>query len=208
MGHPAVLKTFFIADKAVTIFVPHPAELAVMQQKQQEENVSFYWAKVWPAAIGLCDFLRKNIHYVSDRNVLELAAGPGLPGIYCAGYAKHVCISDIAATAVELVQRSVTHLQLKNVDCFVADWNDLSIIPIPEVVLLSDINYDPAQFEQLLLAIQFLLEKHCTIILSTPQRLMAKDFINQLLPFCKEQTEEEVQMEETRTMVSVFVLQK
>ena len=166
----------------------------------------FAEAKVWPAAVGLCIFLQNNLHYIKNKKVLELAAGPGLPGIFCAAYACQVCISDIKPQAVALARLSATQHQLENISCRVIDWNDLQDVPLPEVLLLSDINYEPSQFEQLLSVIHYFLDNQCTIILSTPQRLMAKDFINQLLLFCEEQTETEVELEGQKTNISVFVL--
>lgn len=208
MTHPAILKTFFIGNKGIEIFVPNPDDLIAAYKKEEKGATSLYWAKVWPAAIGLCNFLQNNSSYIINKNVLELAAGPGLPGIFCAEYAQQVCISDVETEAITLIEQSVAYLQLKNIECLVIDWNDLTTILIPEIVLLSDINYDPAQFDQLIYAIHFLLDKQCTIILSTPQRLMAKDFINQLLPFCNEQTEVEVGMDGVKTSISIFVLKK
>jgi hypothetical protein len=37
---------------------------------------------------------------------------------------------------------------------------------------------------------------------------MAKEFINQLLLYCKEQAETEVEMEGHKTIISVFVLKR
>ena len=206
MHFSPLLQTFFINDKAIEIFVPNTL---LLKETHNSKNVtSLYWTKVWPSAIGLCIFLQNNLHYIKNKKVLELAAGPGLPGIFCAAYARQVCISDIEPQAVVLIHRSAMHHQLENVNCSVIDWNDLKDVPLPEVLLLSDINYEPSQFEQLLSVIRFFLDNGCTIILSTPQRLMAKSFINQLLLFCKEQAETEVQMEGQKTTVSVFVLKK
>jgi predicted nicotinamide N-methyase len=208
MYSPPVLQTFFINDKAIEIFVPDPVLLKETYKNKEENTASLYWAKVWPAAVGLCIFLQNNLHYIKNKKILELAAGPGLPGIFCAAYARQVCISDIEPQAVVLASQSATQHQLENVNCRVIDWNELQNVPLPEVLLLSDINYEPSQFEQLLSVIRYFLDNQCTIILSTPQRLMAKDFINQLLLFCKEQTETEVEMESQKTTISVFVLKK
>lgn len=208
MPHPAILQQFLINTQAIEIFVPDPVFLKDEYKSKQANADSLYWARVWPSAIGLCIFLQENLQYIKDKNVLELAAGPGLPGIFLAPYAQQVCISDIEPQAVALMQQSAIHHQLKNVSCGVIDWNDLQDVPLPEVILLSDINYEPAQFKQLLLVIHYFLDKRCTIILSTPQRLMAKEFINQLLVFCKEQTVIEVNLEDRKTTISVFVLWK
>jgi len=208
MQTPLVLQTFFINNKSIKIFAPNPVYLRETHKKKEENVTSLYWAKVWPAAIGLCIFLQNNLHYIKNKDVLELAAGPGLPGIFCAAYARQVCISDIEPQAVEIVRLSAKQHQLENVSCRVIDWNNLQEAPLPEVLLLSDINYAPSQFEQLLSVILYILDNQCTIILSTPQRLLAKSFINQLLLFCKEQTETEIEMEGQKTTISVFVLKK
>lgn len=208
MTHPSILKAFFIGNKVVEIFVANPDDLTEAYKKDEKEATSLYWAKVWPAAIGLCNFLQDKLSYIYGKNILELAAGPGLPGIFCSEYAQTVCISDVEPGAVALVQRSVAHHQLKNIESLIVDWNDLTAVSIPDIVLLSDINYDPSQFDQLLRTIHFLLDKQCVILLSTPQRLMAKDFINQLLVFCKEQREVEVEMEGRKTNISIFVLKR
>jgi len=208
MHSSPVLQTFFIHDKGIEIFVPNPLLIKETYKNNGEDPASLYWAKVWPAAIGLCNFLQDHFSYITNKNILELAAGPGLPGIFCAAFARQVCISDIEPQAVELARFSATHHQLKNVSCRTIDWNDLSGVPLPEILLLSDINYAPSQFEQLLSVMHYFLNNECTIILSTPQRLMAKDFINQLLPFCKEQAETEVEKEGQKTIISVFVLKK
>ena len=50
---------------------------------------------------------------------------------------------------------------------------------------MSDVNYDPEDFENLLQLILLFLAKGQTILLSTPQRLVGKAFITALLPFCK-----------------------
>ena len=207
--HPSpVFQTFFINDKSISIFVPDPLLIKETYKSNEEGSASLYWAKVWPAAIGLCTFLQKNLHYIENKNVLELAAGPGLPGIFCAAYARKVCISDKEPQAVSLARLSAAHHQIKNLSCLVIDWNYFKEVPLPEVLLLSDINYEPSQFEQLLSVVHYFLENDCTIILSTPQRLMAKDFINQLLLYCKEQAETEVEMEGQKTIISIFVLKK
>ena len=204
----SILQSFLIRNKSIGIFVPDPDELVEEFKTQKRAPTAFYWAKVWPAAIGLCTFLQDNLHYIKNKNILELAAGPGLPGIFSAAHASSVCISDVEPKAVALVQQSVALHQLTNVCCQVIDWNDLTGVTIPETVLLSDINYEPTQFKKLFTIIDYLLINHCTIILSTPQRLMAKDFINQLLMHCKDQATVDVEMDGKQTAISVFVLKQ
>lgn len=206
MPNSPILHRFDFTDHAIEIFIPDGIRVKEEYKKGGTDVVSPYWAKIWPAAVGLCYFLQDRLHYIKDKKVLELAAGLGLPGIFCASYASEVCISDIEAEAVAIMQLSVAKQQLKNVACRVVDWNQLEEVAIPDVLLLSDINYEPAQFEKLLSIIQYFLSNRCTILLSTPQRLMAKNFINQLLPLCAEQATVPLEWHGQQTAISVFVL--
>jgi len=184
----------FSFDKEFAIFIPDPAVIA---EEYKDDKHSSYWAQPWPAAIGLCHFLQQHSHFIKDKNVLELAAGVGLAGLYAAKSAKQVHITDIEPQAMEYIQQSAAHNQLHNVTCAFMDWKDAVQLPLPEVVLLSDVNYAPALFEELEKLIIHFIQNKVTVILSTPQRLVAKEFINRLLPYCKERGDEEG--------VSVFV---
>ena len=198
------LESFTIGDKAISIFVPD----SVAIQKKFHHQHAPYWTQVWHAAVGLCIFLQQHPDYIKNKTVLELGAGLGLPGIVAATIAKHVSITDKSKAAVTIVQQSVLLQQLKNVSCKVVDWNDSKGRLIPEVVLLSDINYEPDAFAPLLSMINYFLENNCTIILSTPQRLMAKAFIEQVLVNCANQATISVLLREKKEDISVFVLVK
>ncbi len=208
MPYTHTIHSFHFHNHHIEIFIPNRKLIKDDYKKGEADFTSPYWAKLWPSAIGLCQFLQNNLHYIQNKKVLELAAGLGLPGMFCASRASQVCISDIEPQAVELARQSALHNQLANVTCHVIDWNNLEEVAIPDTLLLSDINYEPAQFEKLLSVIRYFLSNHCIIILSTPQRLMAKDFITQLLPNCKEQATVTADLEGQPTDISVFVLKE
>jgi hypothetical protein len=67
------------------------------------------------------------------------------------------------------------------------------------------VNYSPASFPVLFDTICSFLEAGATIILSTPQRLMAKEFITRLLPFTIQQDEV---ITELGVAISIFVYSK
>jgi predicted nicotinamide N-methyase len=192
------LQHFYINQKAVALFIPQNVS-------QVTSHYSPYWAKVWPASIGLCCFLENNLHYILNKKVLELAAGLGLPSIFAAGYAKEVFASDIEPAAIAYIQHSARHHQLQNVKAAIIDWNEPLKIETPDVLLLSDVNYSPASFPVLFDTICSFLEAGATIILSTPQRLMAKEFITRLLPFTIQQDEV---ITELGVAISIFVYSK
>jgi predicted nicotinamide N-methyase len=191
----------------IDLFVPNAQEVQddYFQQKQVQAQVPFpHWTKLWPAALAMADVIHQHPELVLHKNVLELAAGLGLPSLIAARYAHSVCCSDYLQEAVDAMAGSARHLQLSNVTCQLLDWNRLPDELTADVLLLSDINYDPDQFDQLYLVLQRFLQQGTLILLTTPQRLMAKPFIEELLPFCRQQQE----MNVAATAVSLLVLAK
>src|SRR5687768_15878424 len=136
----------------IDLFVPNAQEVqdSYFRQKQEQADVPFpHWTKLWPAALAMADFIHEHPELVQHKNVLELAAGLGLPSFVAARYANRVCCSDYLNEAVATMARSAQHLQLSNVTCLLLDWNYLLADLSADVLLLIDINYDPEQFEQL-----------------------------------------------------------
>ena len=77
-----------------------------------------------------------------------------------------------------------------------------------EVLILSDVNYDPAQFDVLIHLIDKFIHQGCTIILSTPQRIMASPFIQKLEAYIIERYETLVDENDIPKEISILVLSK
>ncbi|MCS3794770.1 methyltransferase [Niastella sp. OAS944] len=191
----------------IDLYIPNAQEVQniYFQQRQVQAHVPFpHWTKLWPAALAMSDFIFNHPEVVKDKKVLELAAGLGLPSFVAARFANRVCCSDYLEEAVDAMNKTVQHLQLTNVSCELLDWNHLPSDLTSDVLLLSDINYDPEQFDKLCQVLQRFIQQGTFIILTTPQRLMAKPFIEKLLPICKQQYE----MTADNTSISLLVLHK
>jgi predicted nicotinamide N-methyase len=167
-----------------------------------------YWAKVWPSAIALHNVLQTHPILIRDKTVLELGAGIGLPSLLMASEAKTIQVSDYDLEAVELLRKNIAHLQLQNVKALQIDWNDLPENIDPEVIILSDVNYDPTQFETLTKLIQKFIHQGCAIILSTPQRIMASPFVQKLEGYIIERHEALVDENGIPKEISILVLSK
>jgi methyltransferase-like protein 23 len=178
-------------------------------QKHRNPKTPFpYWTQVWPAALAMAEFLVRHPEYVQHKKVLELAAGLGLPSLVAARWASEVQCSDYLPDAVAVIRQSVASNALANVTPLVLDWNHLPADLSTDVLLVSDINYDPSQFTVLKAVLQGFLEKGTTILLSTPQRLMAKPFVEQLLPLSKSAEQMTVMHHGEKVSISLFVLKQ
>ncbi|MCH5596706.1 class I SAM-dependent methyltransferase [Niabella ginsengisoli] len=204
MTFPLILQSYSIDDVEQEIYIP---DQSYIQQFYKDNTNAAYWARIWPASVGLCKFLKQNLKYIAGKKILELAAGLGLPGIYSAPYAETVTITDKEPLAEDIVRKSAAYLKLTNVQAKTLNWKDISPEQPLDVLLLSDVNYEPAVFKELEDVLINYLKNKITVIISTPQRLVARQFINSLLPYCIKQWNCSIILENSETGVSVFVLQ-
>jgi predicted nicotinamide N-methyase len=167
-----------------------------------------FWAKIWPSSIALIEVLKAHPHLIQDKCVLEIAAGIGLPSLMMADIAKSIQISDYDKEAVSLLQKNIEHLQLQNVKAMQLDWNAIPDNMQPEVILLSDVNYDPMQFDTLISLINKFMDQRCSVILSTPQRIMASPFVQKLETYIKERYDKLVDENGIHKEISILVLSK
>jgi methyltransferase-like protein 23 len=195
-------KKFSISGKAVEIFVPDESQL---KQLYKEGKIAFpFWSQVWPSAIALSEYVMEHPEMICNKKILELAAGLGLPSLFASYYASQVVCSDQDKEAVAIINRSIQHNGIKNCTASVLDWNDLPVNLEADVLLLSDINYDPETFPSLQSMIRDFLQKQTRIILSTPQRLMAKEFVDAIIPYTFSREDRAV----GPVMTSIFLLGK
>jgi hypothetical protein len=89
----------------------------------------------------------------------------------------------------------------------VLDWSELPPDLNTDVVLLSDVNYEQQSFTTLLSVLNRFLLEGKQVILATPQRLMAKDFIGSLLPFVRQQHQYQINEGSSSTWITVLFLQ-
>jgi predicted nicotinamide N-methyase len=193
-----------LPEGGVSLYVPD-AE-AVENAFRQGELTFPYWSQVWPAARALAATLQRNPTLVGQKTVLELGAGLGLPSLVAAHYATKVQSTDIAQEAVTLVAASAKRNGLANLEAEVLNWTHLPPGPPAEVVLLSDVNYAPADLPPLQQLLLRLLREGVELVLSTPQRIIARQFLEPLLPFIRQSEEQLVQHGGGEVACSVLTL--
>ena len=152
----------------------------------QNKNTAFpFWAKVWPSSKAMTTFLQSEISLIQSKRVLEIGSGIGLPSFSIASHVSELIISDYSSDAVELIERNITHLSLPHAKSMHIDWNAISDDIHADVVLLSDINYNPDDFTPLLSMIQCFIAAGSTVIIATPQRIMTNPFVESIKPLIK-----------------------
>lgn len=195
----------------VLLYVPDSTLVKTTYENLLAKNSSTpfpFWAKIWPASIALSNFLQTEPHWIKNKRVVEIGAGIGLPSFLIAPYTTEIIISDYAIEAVELIEKNIEYLGLKNIKAMCLDWNHFPLAIYGDTILLSDINYAPAEFESLLLLINRLLQKGCTILIATPQRIMTNPFVEKLKPFIKRTVIQTVETLNETTDIGIVILSR
>ncbi|XP_034394789.1 methyltransferase-like protein 23 isoform X1 [Cyclopterus lumpus] len=125
-----------------------------------------YGMYVWPCAVVLAQYLWTRRETLRGKKVLELGAGVSLPGVVAARCGAQVTLSDGAKTPLCLdnCRRSCEANGLLDVGVLSLTWGEVSpellLLPELDIILGSDVFYEPQDFEDVLLTVAFLLRKN------------------------------------------------
>ncbi|MCX6318717.1 MAG: methyltransferase domain-containing protein [Bacteroidetes bacterium] len=186
MKYPIIVTAF---DNGVELFIPDPEQVKTVYEQLllQDASAPFpFWAKIWASANALAAYLSEHPELIAGKHLLEIGAGIGLPSFTIAPHTASLIISDHNADAVALLEKNIEHSGLAHIKCRQLDWNHFPEDITADIVLLSDVNYAPDQFDNLLYLIKRFTQQGSTILLSTPQRIMASPFVQSLQQFCCE----------------------
>lgn len=177
----------------------------MVQSYYSRQPQDAFWSRVWPAAEALCQFITKHADEINGKRVWELAAGLGLPSLLAAHRAQHVCCTEQQPQAIPYINLSANKNGLTNLKAAAGSWEDIPATIDADILLLSDVNYDPVHFPALQNSLYKIIEQGIPVWLSTPQRLMAKPFVEAMLPYCIHR--EEVLVSKDQLPMQVWVLQ-
>jgi len=185
MTYPVNLVDF---ESELSLYVPDPNQVKSVYENlyAADKHTPFpFWAKIWPSSMAMSSFLKSEPSLIQSKRVLEIGSGIGFPSFSIAAYVSELIISDHATDAIELIDKNIAYLSLHHAKARRIDWNALSEDISADVVLLSDINYDPIEFNSILDMIKRFIAKGSTVIIATPQRIMTNPFVESIKPFIK-----------------------
>lgn len=167
--------------------VPDPVFTRQFYQREKQHMSFPFWSRVWPSAQALSEWLTREPELTRGKTIIELGAGLGLPSMTAASNAAHITATDHIPDAVEWMELNRKGLRLGNMDCRLLDWHR-DEIPRADVVLMSDVGYDPADFEQLRSLISIQLRFPTEVLLAVPERSVSAAFISLVQDFPHERT--------------------
>ncbi|XP_044309542.1 methyltransferase-like protein 23 isoform X1 [Varanus komodoensis] len=125
-----------------------------------------YGMYVWPCAVVLAQYVWFHRRLVRGKRILEIGAGVSLPGIVAAKCGAETILSDNAEfpQCLDNCQRSCQMNNLSGVHVMGLTWGHVSptllALPPVDIVLASDVFFEPADFEDILSTLHYLMEKN------------------------------------------------
>ncbi|MCW2279352.1 class I SAM-dependent methyltransferase [Heliophilum fasciatum] len=154
------------------------ADVNALVDAAQEVDELPFWAELWPSSIGLAGYLVEHVR-LRDVRLLELGAGLGLAGIAAARGGADVTQTDFIPQALRW---AAYNAKLNGVQTTLleADWRCFPDIGLFDVIIGSDILYEPTVHDDLLALFRRHLTAQGAIFLADPGRAHGDKFIEQM----------------------------
>uniref|UniRef100_M3YPR3 Histone-arginine methyltransferase METTL23 n=2 Tax=Mustela putorius furo TaxID=9669 RepID=M3YPR3_MUSPF len=141
-----------------------------------------YGMYVWPCAVVLAQYLWFHRRSLPGKAVLEIGAGVSLPGIMAAKCGAEVILSDSSELphCLEICRQSCEMNDLPQVRVIGLTWGhvsqDLLALPSQDIILASDVFFEPEDFEDILTTVYFLMQKNPEVQLWSTYQVRSADW--------------------------------
>lgn len=164
--------------EGLQICTPSPIDVEEKYKISAENNADMmfpYWTRLWPSSIAMSRYIRLHSEEFSGKSILELGAGLGLPSFIASPIADKVLVTDYVPEAIVWLEENIKRLGLNNVDAEILDWTKPVTVKA-DIVLMSDLCYDPESFDPLIRVINHYLDQNTRVIIALPERVISGQF--------------------------------
>jgi predicted nicotinamide N-methyase len=169
-----------IGGRDLCVLRPRDAEALLSEEAFDHEEFLPYWAELWPSASALARAV--GVRTLRGARVLELGCGLGLPSLAAAVAGGRVVATDWAPDAIAMLKRNAARNAL-SVEALEVSWTspDLLVARAPwDLVLASDVLYEPRNGVALLPLLGRLVDARGEIWLADPGRPAAAPFLERI----------------------------
>ena len=166
-----------IGGRDLCLLRPRDAEALLSDEAFEEDEFLPYWEELWPSASALARAV--GVRSLRGARVLELGCGLGLPSLAAAVAGGRVTATDWAEDATAMLVRNAARNGL-TVEALTVSWTtpDVLVERAPwDLVLASDVLYEPRNGVALLPLLPKLVDARGEIWLADPGRSAAVPFL-------------------------------
>ena len=177
-----------------------------MQHEDVADERIPYWAELWPAAVGLSEYLVENQDLISGKSILEIGCGLGLPALVAAMLGAEVEATDYLQDAVDFAEKNAERNGIQNIQFKTLDWRKADGEGPYDILMASDVAYERNQFGPLLESFETLVKPKGLILLSEPNRYIAEPFLDAIKKngYHMEKRDYEVMVRNIKSKVAVY----
>lgn len=139
-----------------------------------------YWADLWHSATALAKYVVREGLVQSGMRVTEIGCGLGLTGIVAGKLGAEVTFSDYMDDALDFARLNWTRNFERPARFVKMDWRNPDPALAGDLVLAADVAYERRAFGPLLHTFDLFCRQGSTVLLSEPNRDVAKDFFEML----------------------------
>lgn len=164
----------------------HPWQITCVRNRAglasagNHHEYDLYGFLLWESAVGLARKLTQEATQMQSKEVLELGAGVGLPGLVARNLGAHVRQTDYQADALALAAWNAQQNGITGIETFLADWRAWRHPSRYDLILGADILYDASLHFYLEAIFRKNLRPGGRLLLADPGRPQALDFAVQL----------------------------
>jgi methyltransferase-like protein 23 len=139
-----------------------------------------YGLLLWESAVALARSLHARSTLVENKQVLELGAGVGLPGLVARSLGAEVWQTDNLTAALEIARLNARANEVGGITRFNADWTRWTDDRLYDVILGSDILYERAMQGSVVSIFRRNLAPDGFVLLADPARQQSIDLLARL----------------------------
>ena len=139
-----------------------------------------YGLLLWESAVALARSLHHRSMLVANKQVLELGAGVGLPGLVARSLGAEVWQTDHLPAALEIAQLNARANDVGGIRQFTADWTRWTDNRLYDVILGADILYEQAMQGSVVSIFRRNLAPDGLVLLADPGRQQSIDLLARL----------------------------
>ncbi|MDQ2730949.1 MAG: methyltransferase domain-containing protein [Armatimonadota bacterium] len=159
------------------LLILSPPSVDDLMEVLQEVDAIPFWAQVWDSSRGLCTYLNELASGPAPGGLLlELGCGVGTVGCVAAALGWQVTMTDFRPEALQYAACNMARNGL-TAGLAVVDWREPAVRPVFDLVVGSDILYEPSVHADLARMLGEFRAAGATIILSDPGRDYALQFM-------------------------------
>ena len=167
-----------LGGRELLVLRPRTSEALIDEEAFEREEFLPYWAELWPSTLALAAVVAERP--LEGTRVVELGCGLALPSLAAATAGARVLATDWSPDAISLAALNAKRNAL-TLETAVSPWERPArlVAGAPwELVLASDVLYEPRNTDLLLTLLPDLVDGQGEVLISDPGRPGAKRFVD------------------------------